>query len=69
MGRMRASVLFLGALLTRFGAAALTMPGGCPLGRRPIDLHLDAVGPDGDLGGAPGGVHPLRGPGAPWGGH
>lgn len=43
MGRMRASVLFLGALLTRFGAAALTMPGGCPLGRRPIDLHLDAV--------------------------
>lgn len=43
MGRMRASVLFLGALLTRFGAASLTMPGGCPLGRRPIDLHLDAV--------------------------
>ena len=43
MARMRASVLFLGPLLARFGKAVLTMPGGCPLGRRPIDLHLDAV--------------------------
>src|SRR5699024_10626291 len=36
MGKMRASVLFLGALLARFGEASMTMPGGCPLGRRPI---------------------------------
>lgn len=43
MSQMRASVLFLGPLLARFGAAVLTMPGGCPLGRRPIDLHLQAV--------------------------
>lgn len=43
MMKMRASVLFLGPLLARFGAAVLTMPGGCPLGRRPIDLHLEAV--------------------------
>ena len=43
MSRMRASILFLGPLLGRFGRAVLTMPGGCPLGRRPIDLHLDAV--------------------------
>ena len=43
MGKMRASVLFLGALLSRFGCASMTMPGGCPLGRRPIDLHLDAL--------------------------
>lgn len=43
MVRMRASVLFLGALLARFGRAVLTMPGGCPLGRRPIDLHLEAL--------------------------
>ncbi len=43
MARMRASVLFLGALLARFGKASLTMPGGCPLGRRPIDLHLEAM--------------------------
>ncbi len=43
MGKMRASVLFLGALLARFGKAVLTMPGGCPLGQRPIDLHLQAM--------------------------
>ena len=43
MARMRASILFLGPLLARFGHAVLTMPGGCPLGRRPIDLHLDAM--------------------------
>ncbi len=43
MARMRASVLFLGALLARFGRVSLTMPGGCPLGRRPIDLHLEAM--------------------------
>ena len=43
MAQMRASVLFLGALLARFGRAVLTMPGGCPLGRRPIDLHLESL--------------------------
>ena len=43
MVRIRASVLFLGPLLARFGRAELTMPGGCPLGSRPIDLHLQAM--------------------------
>ena len=43
MRKMRASVLFLGPLLARFGCAELTMPGGCPLGGRPIDLHLEAM--------------------------
>lgn len=43
MARMRASILFLGPLLARFGRAELTVPGGCPLGSRPVDLHLDAV--------------------------
>jgi len=43
MERMRASVLFLGALLARFGKVRLTLPGGCPLGRRPIDLHLEVM--------------------------
>lgn len=42
MGRMRASVLFLGALLGRWGEAAACWPGGCALGARPIDLHLGA---------------------------
>ncbi len=42
MGRMRASVLFLGALLARIGEAHTGWPGGCALGARPIDLHLGA---------------------------
>lgn len=42
MGRMRASVLFLGALLARQGEATACWPGGCALGRRPIDLHIRA---------------------------
>lgn len=42
MGRMRASVLFLGALLARQGEASACWPGGCALGRRPIDLHIRA---------------------------
>lgn len=40
MQQMRAAVIFLGALLARFGQARLTHPGGCRLGERPIDLHL-----------------------------
>lgn len=40
MQKMRAAVLFLGAMLTRFGEATLSQPGGCVLGKRPIDLHL-----------------------------
>ncbi len=40
--QMRASYYFLGALLGRFGKARVSMPGGCPLGDRPIDQHLKA---------------------------
>ena len=42
-GKMRSSVLFLGALLARFSQAELALPGGCPLGDRPIDLHVKAL--------------------------
>src|SRR3979411_1244431 len=37
---MRASVLVLGPLLARFGRARVSLPGGCAIGARPIDLHL-----------------------------
>ncbi len=40
VGKMRSSILFLGAMLGRMGQAKLAYPGGCAIGRRPIDLHL-----------------------------
>jgi len=40
---MRASVLALGPLLARFGKARVSLPGGCAIGARPIDLHLAAL--------------------------
>ena len=43
MRELRSSVIFLGALLARCGHARLSMPGGCELGPRPIDLHLMAL--------------------------
>lgn len=43
MEEMRSSVIFMGALLARCGEARLSLPGGCQLGKRPIDLHLSAL--------------------------
>lgn len=40
---MRASVLVLGPLLARFGSARVSLPGGCAIGARPIDLHIKAL--------------------------
>ncbi|MCS7233191.1 MAG: UDP-N-acetylglucosamine 1-carboxyvinyltransferase [Synergistetes bacterium] len=40
MRKMRASILILGPLLSKKGRVTLPMPGGCPIGTRPIDLHL-----------------------------
>ncbi len=42
MNRMRSSVLFMGALLSRTGEADLGYPGGCEIGSRPIDMHIRA---------------------------
>lgn len=43
MREMRSSIIFLGAILTACGRAEVGMPGGCPIGMRPIDLHLKAL--------------------------
>jgi UDP-N-acetylglucosamine 1-carboxyvinyltransferase len=40
---MRASVLVLGPLLARWGEAVVSLPGGCAIGSRPVDLHLTAL--------------------------
>ena len=41
--KMRASILVLGPMLARMGEATVSMPGGCAIGNRPIDLHLKAL--------------------------
>jgi UDP-N-acetylglucosamine 1-carboxyvinyltransferase len=40
---MRASILVLGPLLARLGKARVSLPGGCAIGSRPVDLHLKAL--------------------------
>jgi len=40
---MRASILLLGPLLARYGKARISLPGGCAIGERPVNLHLDAL--------------------------
>jgi UDP-N-acetylglucosamine 1-carboxyvinyltransferase len=40
---MRASILVLGPLLTRFGEARVSLPGGCAIGERPVDLHIKGL--------------------------
>ncbi len=43
VNKMRASILVLGPLLTRFGSARVSLPGGCSIGTRPVDLHIKAM--------------------------
>ncbi len=43
VSQMRASILVLGPLLARFGECEVSLPGGCAIGQRPIDLHLQAL--------------------------
>ena len=43
VSKMRASILVLGPLLGRFGVCEVSLPGGCAIGQRPIDLHLKAL--------------------------
>ncbi len=51
---MRASILVLGPMLSRFGQADVSLPGGCAIGSRPVNLHIDglrAMGADIDVEG------------------
>ena len=41
--KMRASILLLGPLLSRFGECQVSLPGGCAIGARPVDLHIKAM--------------------------
>ena len=41
--KMRASFLILGPLLTKYGYAEVSLPGGCAIGTRPVDLHISAL--------------------------
>ena len=41
--KMRASILILGPLLARFGEVKISLPGGCAIGTRPIDIHLEGL--------------------------
>lgn len=43
MQQMRGSVFFMGPLMARFGKCCLTQPGGCPLGDRPVNFHLQGL--------------------------
>lgn len=43
MREMRSSIVFLGAILGRFRQAQMSLPGGCEIGPRPIDLHLSSL--------------------------
>ena len=47
---MRSSIIMLGALLSRCGEAITCYPGGCSIGKRPIDLHLYALKKNGGTG-------------------
>ena len=67
--KMRASILVLGPLLAREGHAVVSLPGGCAIGARPVDLHLkalEAMGAELEL--ADGYVH-AKAPGGLTGGH
>ncbi len=43
MREMRSSIVFMGALLSKMGSCVMSLPGGCELGPRPIDIHIDSL--------------------------
>lgn len=43
MGKIRGGFFVLGPLLARFGEAVVAFPGGCDIGARPVDLHIEGL--------------------------
>lgn len=62
MREMRSSVLFLGAIVSRMGKARISAPGGCELGPRPIDLHVNSLKQLGVLANEEDGIIECRAP-------
>jgi UDP-N-acetylglucosamine 1-carboxyvinyltransferase len=60
--KMRASVLVLGPLLARVGEARVSLPGGCAIGTRPVDLHLQGLEASSAPRSPGGGLHPRPAP-------
>src|ERR1017187_8620521 len=60
---MRASILTLGPLVARTGSARVSLPGGCAIGARPVDLHLKELEPMGEAIGTSHGYGEAGGPG------
>ena len=46
---MRAGVLVLGPLLSKYGKAQVSLPGGCAIGTRPVDLHIEMLKKNGSI--------------------
>ena len=46
---MRAGVLVLGPLLSKYGKAQVSLPGGCAIGTRPVDLHIEMLKKNGSV--------------------
>ena len=49
MREMRSSVFFMGALLGRTGHCTISLPGGCDIGQRPVDIHIAALKKNGSV--------------------
>ena len=43
VGKIRSSVVLMGAVIARMGTARIAQPGGCDIGKRPIDMHIHAL--------------------------
>ena len=59
---MRASILVLGPLVARFGEADVSLPGGCAIGARPVNLHVQGPAGNGCRGRGREWIYPRAGP-------